>query len=345
MTVALKLNGRRLWMHKGIASPDFTKEHVLSRDPWLYVELWLKREKASESLSYWQQAKRFADASNGMPTEAAPLTIYYSFLNASKALLTYKKATFSQHHGVAGVRPENARAALSTEIVHLKGGGILPELCRYLGESVGNSEHSLSDILWNIPFIHRAYCLTYHSKGELFIPLEEVRYVKSSTAEECWLEAQIVPRFSDKRKLLSIPSSFEYFERDGNTFVRRKKRFRWFGGRSNATKRKEAHQRLVRYHSTLRRIVVNINGNRDLWYLKRASDQNSAAERHTLVLMFAAMHRLSELSRYDPNGLDRHLSGKANWLISEFVHGAMDQFIDQIATEITGCQFWQPKIR
>ncbi|WP_197048229.1 YaaC family protein, partial [Mycobacterium paragordonae] len=58
----------------------------------------MKREKASESLSYWQQAKRFADASNGMPTEAAPLTIYYSFLNASKALLTYKKATFSQHH-------------------------------------------------------------------------------------------------------------------------------------------------------------------------------------------------------------------------------------------------------
>jgi hypothetical protein len=345
MTTQLKLNGRRLWMHKGIAQPNFHLEHVLSDNPWLYVELWLKRKKAAESLSFWQQARRFAEASQGMPIEAAPLPLYYSFLNASKALLTCQNSQHSDSHGVSGERPQDARASLNNETVTLKGAGVLPALCSYLGETAGNSSYSLGDILWNIPFVHRAYNLTYTSKRELFIPLEAARYVKSSKSTESWFEAQVIPRFSDKRKLASIPTSFEHFERDGLTFVRRKKRFQWYNGRSNETKSADAHARLVSYHSKLRRVVVNIHGNRDLWYLKRHSTNNAAGDRHTLVLMFAAMHRLSELSRYDPNGLDRHLSGSANWLLSEFVQGAMTQFIDQIATEITGCQFWPSKVR
>lgn len=345
MTTHLKMSGRRLWMHKGIISPDFTKEHVLSHDPWLYVELWLRRNKASESLSFWRQARRFAEASYDMPTEAAPLAIYYAFLNATKTLLTCKSTRHGNHHGVAGDRPEDARASLSNENVTLKSGGVLPALCAYLGENVTQQTYSLSDILWNIPFIHRAFNLTFSSKGELFIPLERARYVKKEKSTECWFCAEVIPRYSDNRKLSSIPSSFEYFNENGITLIRRKKRFRWYSGRSNKQKLGEAHRRLVSYHSSLRRVVVNINGNRDLWYLKKITPNNPVAERHTIVLIFAAMHRLSELSRYDPNGLDKHLSGSANWLLSDFIHGAMDQFIDQISTEITGCQFWPPKVR
>jgi hypothetical protein len=332
-------------MHKGIVTPDFRKEHVLSHDPWLYVELWLRRQKRQDSLSFWRQARRFAEASEKMPTEAAPLALYYCFLNATKALLTCHNTSHGDRHGVTGDRPEDARASLTNEIVTFQGGGVLPALCSYLGEAPGTQRYSLSDILWNIPFIHRAYVLTFRSKGELFIPLEKARYVKKPSSSECWFEAEVIPRFSDKRKLTSIPSSFEHFQRDGKTIVRRKKRFRWFEGRSNATKVNKAHNNLVTYHSGLRRVVVNIHGTRDLWYLKRITEGNPVAERHTVVLILAAMHRLSELARYDPNGLDKHLSGSANWLLSDFIAGALDQFVDQIATEITGCQFWPPRIR
>lgn len=295
-------------------------------------------------MSYWRQARRFAEASYGMPTEAAPLTIYYAFLNATKALLTCKGASHADYHGVGGERPENARASLSNETVTLQNGGILPALCRHLGDNAPKASYSLSNILWNIPFIHRAYTLTY-KKGELFIPLEKARYVRKEKSSEAWFEAEVIPRFSDRRKLNSIPTSFEHFEREGKTYVRRKKRFSWYIGRSNAEKLASATERLTHYHSSTRRVVVNINGNRDLWYLKRINPTNDLAEKHTIILILAAMHRLSELSRYDPNGLDKHLAGRANWLLSEFIHGAMHQFIDQIATEITGCQFWPPKTR
>lgn len=332
-------------MHKGVREPNFLAEHVLTRDPWLYVELWLKRKKSNESLSYWTQARRFAEAADAMPIEAAPLAIYYSFLNATKALLTYKKCANGRHHGVSGDRPENARALLSNETVTFQMGGVLPDLCAYFGDSATKEKYSLSDILWNIPFIHRAYRLTFTGSTELFIPLENARYVKKNGSSESYFEAKLIDRFADKRRLVSIPKSFEIFEGDEGFIVRRKKTFKWFDGRSSDAKIAAAHQRLGQYHSQTRRLVVCISGNKDLWYLKKQVENNAPGSRHLLTLMFAAMHRLSELSRYDPNGFERHLAGQANWLITEFVRGAMDQFIDQVATEITGCQFWPPKTR
>lgn len=50
--------------------------------------------------------------------------------------------------------------------------------------------------------------------------------------------------------------------------------------------------------------------------------------------MFAAMHRLSEMSRYDPNTLDKHLAGKAGWLLTEFITKSIYQFIDMISSDV-----------
>lgn len=341
----LKIRGRRVWKHKGVITPDFHSEHVLSRDPWLYVELWLKRRKATEATAYWSQAKRFAEAAEGLPIEAAPLPLYYAFLNATKALLATKGNTNSARLGVGGLRPENAKTMLANETVNFQSGGVLPSLCDYFGESSAKSSYTLKDILWNIPFIHRAFRLTFTSADELFIPLERARYVKKVGTTEVYFEAEIIPRFSDMRVLSNLPSSLEIFDDKDKKKIRRKKCVKWATTRANAQTKEQAISRLSHYHSQTRRIVVNISGNRDLWYVKRHRDTNSVGMRHTIVLMFAAMHRLSELSRYDPGGLDKHLSGQANWLLSEFITGAIDQFVDQIASEITGCQFWPPKVR
>ncbi len=335
-------------MHKCVVNPDFAAEHVLSRDPWLYVELLLQRSNAPEaaqSLPFWRQARKFAEASEEISASAAPLVLYYAFLNATKALLTFKKMSIGSNHGVAGDRPEFARATLSNEIIKFKQGGVLPDLCRFYGESTAAHEYSLKDILWNIPYIHRAFRLTYTSATDLFIPLEKARYVKRSGSNEAWFQAEVITRFADKRKLVNIPPSFEYHSDGSSHIVRRKKRFRWCNTRASSTEKTGALKRLSVYHSKTRRVIVNISGNRDLWYLKRHQEKNPVGQRHTQVLTFAAMHRLSELARYDPAGLERHLAGQANWLLREFISMSLDQFIDQVASEITGCQFWPAKTR
>ncbi len=229
--------------------------------------------------------------------------------------------------------------------VRFKSGGVLPALCSYLGDSTSSQEYDLKNLLWNLPFVHRAFRHTFMSSGELFIPLEDACYVSRDDTSEAWFQARVVPRYADNRILRHIPTSFEAFENEGQHFIRRSKRFRWLRGRSNNQDKQRALKRLSTYHSTTRRVIVTISGNRDLWYLKKSLAHNPVSERHGLAVIFAAMHRLSELSRYDPKGLDRHLCGTANWLLTEFIEHASSQFIDQIASEITGLQFWRPGIR
>lgn len=333
-------------MYKTIKYSDFDSESVLSNDPWLFVELWLKRKGMKEALNFWTQARRFHDASKNSKIEAAPLTLYYSFLNAIKALLVVRGEKHSDHHGVAGNRPENAKASLANEIITFQTGGILPALCQYLGESVTSQKYDLKNLLWNLPFVHRAFCHTYKSNPDLFIPLENARYVQHPDGNgEAWFEADIVSRYSDRRILRHIPNSFEFFtDEEQITFIRRKKRFKWLSGRTSKAQKKTAIDRLTAYHSKVRRIIVPISATRDLWYLKKTISGNLAGDRHTLVLVFAAMHRLSELARYDPAGLSRHLDGSANWLLTEFIEHSPNQFIDQVASEITGRQFWKPGV-
>jgi hypothetical protein len=57
------------------------------------------------------------------------------------------------------------------------------------------------------------------------------------------------------------------------------------------------------------------------------------------------MHRLSEICRYKPIELASFLAGQKNWLLSEFIEVAAGQFIDEIATELTGFQIMTANIR
>lgn len=333
-------------MHKSVRFADFESESVLSNDPWLFVELWLKRNKKNEALAYWMQARRFSESANELGVEAAPLPLYYSMLNATKALLIVRSASHGNTHGVTGSSPDNAKASLFNEKVRFQTGGILPALCRYYGESVGsNDEYDLKSLLWNLPFVHRAYRHTYKSGAELFIPIESACYVKKAKSQEAWFQAQIVPRYSDKRILRHIPTSFEVFDLGGLTYIRRKKRFNWVKGKTSKEQKEMAVNRLSQYHSSARRIIVPISGSRDLWYFKKSFHNNPLGQRHLLPIIFAAMHRFSELSRYHPSGFERHLCGSANWLITEFIEHSGWQFIDQISSEITGLQFWRPGVR
>ncbi|WFU06321.1 YaaC family protein (plasmid) [Rhizobium sp. CB3171] len=56
------------------------------------------------------------------------------------------------------------------------------------------------------------------------------------------------------------------------------------------------------------------------------------------------MHRLSELSRYDPLKLSKLLETQRNWLLAEFIKTAPIQFLDEIACELTGQEIFVPGI-
>ena len=333
--------GKYLTIHKAITRPNFGEKTVLVTDTWDYVDLWLRRSNKNTARFYWQQARSFYEATQQLPKTAAPLTAYYCFLNATKALLAAKGVTAGNQHGVSGFT-SSGRTALPKEHVNFKPGGVLGSLCIHLGEPIptGGQTYTLSNLLYNMPFIHRAYDLTFKSSKELFIPIAEPRIVRSTTTNEAWFAAELSGKYANKGTIGKLPLGFEQELGGGDStqvLIRCKKRFDW--------KPKSLTSNLTRYtnyHQTLRNHLFYIAGPQRLWYLKMDGPAARVIPRSSLTITFAAMHKLSELARYTPQKLAAHFECQHNWLLSEFIHSAPAQFIDEISSEMTGQEFMMP---
>jgi len=321
-------------------APSFGSPTVLAADPWDFVSLWLRRKKKDEAFFYWEQARQFHQASQGLDPVALPLTSYYSFLNAVKALLVVHGCQFSEHHGLHGRQESTGRTALKNEVVEFKKNGVFRALATYFGDKCAFPELTLEQILISIPAIHRAFTLSFTASPEVFLPLQHPSFVTKKNSTQAWFAAELPSKYrrNDIKKVL--PDGFELDEGvETPTVVRRKQRFSWKPG---APSLRGNLSRLRNYHERTRKSVVPIVGSPTTWYLRKRLARLQGIECSQVSLMFAAMHRLGELSRYSPLSMQRHLECQHNWLLSEFLSGAPSQFVGRVASEITGQQFAVP---
>jgi len=151
----ISISGKTVYIHSAVSDPDFGAATVLSDNPWDYVSLWLRRAKNDEARFYWDQSREFYKASTQLSPISSPLTSYYCFLNATKALLTQKGITFSDKHGVAG-STNPGKKSLSNEMVEFKGSGVLYSLCNFLGENILPKESYRSYALTDMPRCYQA---------------------------------------------------------------------------------------------------------------------------------------------------------------------------------------------
>lgn len=324
-------------MHGAVVSPDFKASRVLCSDPWDYVSLWLKRNHKDDASFYWDQAKHFYDAALMLPSLSAPLASYYCFLNAAKALLSSNGLAFIEHHGCTG-RSMPGKKSLEKEFVEFHGSGVLPSMCNFLKEpNNASSSFDLKTLLWHIPFIHRSFCLTYTSATELFIPLLDSCFMRKDNSNDTWFQAQISPRYVNSHTKKVIAPGFEVNKFDGRYELRKRARFTWSGRDVE-----NSINNLEDYHRTLRKRIVPIHSSENRWYIKKSVSGYDKIKNSQLTLMYAVMHRLSELSRYEPMSLNKHFEMQHNWLISEFIRIAPRQFIYGMASEITGLEFITP---
>jgi hypothetical protein len=256
-------------------------------------------------------------------------------VNATKSLLLVKKLQFVEHHGVSG-ETIGDRSSITNERVILRNAGILPTLCGYLGDTVNGEQYSLRDLLYNLAYIHRAFSLSLPSCPELFIPIKCPLIVRSNKNNEAWFCAQLDGRYASAHVLNKLTG----YERDESItdryIIRKKRRFTW------QPRDKGRIATFAEYHCKLRKDLQYIYSPQRLWYLKRKTPIAGMIARSPLVIAFAAMHKLSELARYSPDMLGRHFEGRYNWLLSEFISVAPNQFIDAISSEMTGYDFMPP---
>lgn len=339
----LVLNDRELSMPKAVISPDLGSRTVLTNEPWEFVDLALVREKKREAQFYWRQAREFYLASQGLPAQSAPLLLYYTFMNATKALLSAKGVAFSPLHGVAEWDPSGgAKSQAFTVGVKIKNNGVLPSLSSYYGETEASKQHLLKDILYNLPFIHRTYSLTYRSQPELYIPIVKPLFVVEDGTKNVYLSAQLSAHYTAQKYLKRIPASLAATATEGGVSL--------LSTASTAiTSVKKPTETdiaaLVAFAKSLRGDLCYINGAQTLWYVKATVKGTTRLSRQPTTLTLAAMHRLSEVCRYAPMELAKYLEGQKNWLLSEFIRMSGPQFIDEMASEITGKIFLIPNVR
>ncbi|WP_439570754.1 YaaC family protein [Sphingomonas sp.] len=353
MSIEIRLSDRPVRFARATHTPGFREKRIIASTPWEFVSLWLRKQGLDTAEIYWNQSRNFFDAAKDLPTESAPLPLYYAFLNATKALLEAKNVTYNPYHGVQGFdmrTPANGRIRLDNEGLKIKAGGVLPALIGYFGETEAVRTYNLGEVFSNLAFIHRAYAVSYSAR-EMFLSIANPRYVKAG-AGQARFEADLPKEHCHGQTVRTFPAAFRVRELtdaewedtlfDSGYVIESVDTFNWSGARRPSDADLAS---LCAFHRRLRLDINYISGARPNWYIKRTLANANRIQRNNLTLMFMAMHRVSEIARYKPVELNRLLEGSKNWLIYEFVEVARNQFIDEIAAEITGFEISPAGVR
>ena len=331
-----------------------------------YQYLYKRFGKASkyDCIFYLNQAKLYYQASKNGPFEVSMLSSYYCMLNLAKSLLSYRSNCVNefvrdfQRHGInegftnAGDDFENIFIQYDIPDVDAQGhkssnfGGVFTMLAKSLDSDFetkwqhDNLGKSIKTLLYNLPFVQSSYMNTYASSQnkikELFVPLAAGAspYYFVSTGTKLLLKGEIDVGYlaaeggklsDDIKKTLS--GEFDY-DADGS-----------FRSLNTAPKNNDdsINKKLKEFNAELRKNFVYIGGNHPVWFIKRTGLKNKdVLNISTITINMAVMHRLSEIARYKPEQLQHLMDSKESWLFREYMTAALDQFVDEMASEITG---------
>lgn len=342
----IKYNNKPLTLKTAINKPSLTGRTVIVSDRWEYVRFFLrnikrgKKSNAEKALFYWNQAEEFYKSSKNLSLTSAPLPLYYCFLNATKALLEFwgiNNSYYTPYHGVSGKNKNTNKnkPRLDEQEVVIKARGVCPGLLHFFDGNMGiiGSKHSLDELLANLVYIHRTYVISQgiSQNKEMFIPLDDVYFVRKP----------------DKRVTINAKIDEKYTEHNnvkGNN-LRRVRVYKDFDGTKLSWRQcpvqlqnirnVSSNQNLLNFHKMVRKSFQEISsGINSRWYFKDFNNPKSL-DIPPIVIMYMCMHRLSELSRYEPDVLNAYLMKEHSWILSEFIKLTPFQFINMIVAEIT----------
>lgn len=370
-TKAVQFNGKPLRMLKAYTNQDYYKHTALTEDKFTYVSFYYMTHQKSLKYNdvtlkttygspkqygyefYWKQAKNFYDAYKSLPIESAPLAAYYCMLNAAKSYIAYKDKyvdLFVNDFNGHGLNEDNDDVGENLATIGIKrlGWGVFPHFAKLLDQDFdtkwpAGTSYNVKELLYNLIYVHRAYSMTYTSRSkrvqELFYPLhagDMPKYYKSNDGK-IYLGIQIEKGSSSfdsptakSAILASISEEFKFYEFDGEkSFLISIDGAKYNKGSISAE--------VKSLNNKLRKNFVYIQSDQRLWYLKKNRLSNSGILNvNDMTITIAIMHRISEIVRYKPEQLNRLMQSKENWLLHEFITLSVEQFIDEIACEITG---------
>ncbi len=365
----IHFRNKPLRMQKSYTWQDYRKQTVLTDDLFTFVAFYyathnkaMKYRDSSLKTKYgnadqfhydfyWKQAKVFYDSAKSLPVESAPLSAYYCMLNAAKSYIAFKSEyvdDFVEHFGQHGLNEDNSDTGedLSTINIKHKQIGVFPLFAKSLDldfteKWAAGTPRSLKSLLYNLPFVHRAFSMTCNARNskveELFLPLnvgDSPKYYKANDGKAYLIIDLEKSYFAANARTIpsaietTLPEDFKLIDGSGFKLISINGAIRYSDSVSSEIKV---------FTQQSRKFMSYIKGTHRLWYLKRIRlSHPDVLNLCDMTLIMASMHRISEIVRYKPEQLSRLMQSKENWLLHEFITLALDQFIDEIACEVTG---------
>lgn len=367
----LHINGRKLRMSKAYTKQENSKPTILTDDVFTFISFFYSSHTKSmrfiqpankakygdanqySYIFYWQQAQSFYQAAKVLPIESSPVAAYYCMLNAAKSYIAYTSATADDFvedfhmHGLCEATNMSGADLSSIGVAHYRK-GVFPQFAQLIDSDFltiwpeGKTNGlTLKSLLYNLPFVHRAFTMTYSTRdrkvAELFIPLvagESPEYHKGSDGK-AYLMVNLEPS-AFAINASSVPAStlntvsnhFVLYCNRGFTLMSKS------GGKWTSSK--SMTKELRDLNAQLRKDFCYIRSSKRLWYLRKSDPQLSDSFAvNPMTISMAVMHRISEIARYKPEQLSRLMKSKENWLLHEYISQSLDQFLDELASEIT----------
>lgn len=350
-------NSISLGIRKAFLNADVSSHTVLTDDVFSYVDFFFKTHKKVLKDStgkpveqnhsyYWQQSRNFYNASKILPIDSSPLPMYYCMLNAVKAYLFYIANGFDEikndfcSHGLKEGSNDGNCTTLNLDNIFVSrfSRGVFYKFAKTehvdFDSKWSNGERgaiSLKRLLYQLPFVHSSYISTYKTprRNEKFIPLAPGLSPRYMYSKDNRIRLVVdLDRHYFKQNATTIPDDIkalipsEFVINDSNSFQLL----------SQESYRKRDIQSS---YNEFRKHFSYIAGDKRIWYLIKKAQGNELEAINSMVLELAIAHRFSEIVRYKPEQMIKLLNGKENWLIHEFLSLVLDQFMDEIACEIT----------
>ena len=366
-----QFRNRALRMNKAYTEQNYQSSTILTDDVFPYIEFYFTGHKKNIKYTnpmlkpqygdpkqyhysfYWKQATIFYNAAKELPIEASPLASYYCMLNAAKAYIVFRSHTaddFVEYLGRHGLCEDKGHTGENLDTIYVKrqkGKTVFQKFGNLLEPNFDalwaqGDSWSLKKLLYNLAYLHRAYVTTYTKpRGkkivEQFIPLNTGNapaYHKGNDGNLyllIGLDRKFFPNsITMLPSVVSASVADAFYVDPNNRFTLISKH----GARRNSD---SISKELKDLNKELRRKFQYIKSTKRLWYLKQTGlNSPDILNVNSMLISMAVMHRFSEIVRYKPEQLARLMQSEENWLIHEFLTLALDQFIDEIAAEITG---------
>lgn len=335
---------------------------ILATNPWDVIENVIRRNlnhrvRRRDALYFLWQAKDFWSAAQTAQITSKPLLLYYSMMNAAKALILYRGVAQTLNRAMHGLSEDThlgtVRDPLLANVIAMPNKAGSANIFDLFGQAIGcaplaqKQTYQVANLLPQIVIGHRLWAAVGRRR-ERFVRADSVSFAIDQANRQTWLRIDI-----DRSDLPTVMSSYKEFEvgcRLAPAF--RRVKFRDTG--SANSNHELLNEKFIRYESAtptsfITRAAERVNDLAGtlkpiLWPVVRSTppyrryylyaSPSNAVPISPLLSVYALVYFFGSITRYRPHLFDKVRESPFGMFVDEFLNTQGRQFLFLTASEL-----------